>query len=348
MDPPQGPSDENHFQFQSTSPAITLQGNTIQQSIANPTYTNPSPQVPRLKCTLTEVDISTSLSPAEHSSTAKRARIIRPVPSRPMSLVLPSENEPVGEPENSGAGTSDCKDTDQGKKLQCTSSYYPGCGDGCGESTRGLSPLDLNDHDTDVDDPIETEEDWMGDEPVVKPTRGAPSKFAEAVANEQPSWQGLDYVTESILADLSLGAQISDPSGSASGSGQAVSLSVGSTPVHVPPPTPELTAGLSEAVVASLPGSTLAVQTTMQESAGPVSPWPANTDLVFASGSKKVMLTLQFPLVRTVLQNAFKFMRAYLVLTDAFPDATDTIAFARNSLITAAESHQSDAAIICK
>ncbi|KAH9010813.1 hypothetical protein EDB84DRAFT_1445511 [Lactarius hengduanensis] len=348
MDPPQGPSDENHFQFQSTSPAITSQGNAIQQSIANPTYTNPSPQVPRLKRTLTEVDISTSLSPAEHSSTAKRARIIRPVPSRPMSLVLPSENEPVGQPENGGAGTSDCKDTDQGKKLQRTSSYYPGRGDGCGDSTRGLSPLDLNDHDTDVDDPIETEEDWMGDEPVVKPTRGAPSKFAEAVANERPSWQGLDYVTESILTDLSSGAQISDPSGSASGSGQAVSPSVGGTPVRVPPPTPELTAGLSEAVVASLPGSTSAVQTTMQESAGPVSPWPADTDLVFAPGSKKVMLTLQFPLVRTVLQNAFEFMRAYLVLTDAFPDTTDAITFARDSLITAAESHQSDAAIICE
>ncbi|KAH9174429.1 hypothetical protein EDB89DRAFT_2149430 [Lactarius sanguifluus] len=369
MDLPQGPSNENDFRFQSPSPATTARGNAIQQSIANPTYTKPSPRVPpRLKRTVTEVDISTSLS---HSSTAKRARIIRPVPSRPMSLVLPSENEPVAQPENGGAGTtSDRKDTDKGKKLQRTLSYYPGRGDGCGDSTRGLSPLDLNDHDTDVDEPIETEEDWMGDEPVVKPTRGAPSKFADAVANERPLWQGLDYVAKSILADQihqSSGAHISDPSGSASGSGQAVSQSVGGTPVHVPPPTLELTAGLSVALlpvstsvvqptmqesaglsVASLPGSTSAVQPTMQESAGPVSPWPANTDLVFGLGSKKVMLTLQFPLVRTVLQDAFEYMRAYLVLTDAFPDTTDAISFARDSLITAAESHQSDAAIICE
>ncbi|KAH9061713.1 hypothetical protein EDB83DRAFT_2520148 [Lactarius deliciosus] len=318
---------------------------------------------------MTEVDISTSLS---HSSTAKRARIIRPVPSRPMSLILPSENEPVAQPENSGAGaTSDHKDTtDKGKKLQRTSSYYPGRGDGCGDSTRGLSPLDLNDHDTDVDEPIETEEDWMGDEPVVKPTQGAPSKFAEAVANERPLWQGLDYVAKSILADQiyqSSGAHISDPSGSASSSGQAVSQSVGGTPVHVPPPTPELTAGLSVASlsgstsvvqptmqesaglsVALLPGSTSAVQPTMQESARPMSPWPADTDLVFGLGSKKVMLTLQFPLVRVVLQDAFEYMRAYLVLTDAFPDTTDAISFARDSLITTAESHQSDAAIICE
>ncbi|KAH9038003.1 hypothetical protein EDB83DRAFT_2318530 [Lactarius deliciosus] len=370
MDLPQGPSNENNCRFQSPSPATTARGNAIQQSIANPTYTNPSPRVlPRLKRTVTEVDISTSLS---HSSTAKQARIIRPVPSRPMSLVLPSENEPVAQPENSGAGaTSDHKDTtDKGKKLQRTSSYYPGRGDGCGDSTRGLSPLDLNDHDTDVDEPIETEEDWMGDEPVVKPTQGAPSKFAEAVANERPLWQGLDYVAKSILADQiyqSSGAHISDPSGSASGSGQAVSQSVGGTPVHVPPPTPELTAGLSVASlsgstsvvqptmqesaglsVALLPGSTSAVQPTMQESAGPVSPWPADTDLVFGLGSKKVMLTLQFPLVRAVLQDAFEYMRAYLVLTDAFPDTTDAISFARDSLITAAESHQSDAAIICE
>ncbi|KAH9014577.1 hypothetical protein EDB83DRAFT_2321461 [Lactarius deliciosus] len=399
MDLPQGPSNENDCRFQSPSPATTARGNAIQQSIANPTYTNPSPRVlPRLKRTVTEVDISTSLL---HSSTAKRARIIRPVPSRPMSLVLPSENEPVAQPENSGAGaTSDHKDTtDKGKKLQRTSSYYPGRGDGCGDSTRGLSPLDLNDHDTDVDEPIETEEDWMGDEPVVKPTQGAPSKFAEAVANERPLWQGLDYVAKSILADQiyqSSGAHISDPSGSASGSGQAVSQSVGGTPVHVPPPMPELTAGLSGirgltvridlggpthdarvswalsglaaridlggpthdarvswalrylAVVALLPGSTSAVQPTMQESAGPMSPWPADTDLVFGLGSKKVMLTLQFPLVRAVLQDAFEYMRAYLVLTDAFPDTTDAISFARDSLITAAESHQSDAAIICE
>ncbi|KAH9162395.1 hypothetical protein EDB89DRAFT_2079745 [Lactarius sanguifluus] len=312
-----------------------------------------------------------------------------------MSLVLPSEDEPVAQPENSGAGaTSDHKDTtDKGKKLQRTLSYYPGRGDSCGDSTCGLSPLDLNDHDTDVDEPIKTEEDWMGDEPVVKPTQGAPSKFVEAVANEWPLWQGLDYVAKSILADQiyqSSGAHISDPSGSASGSGQAVSQSVGGTPVHVPPPTPELTAGLSVVAslsgstlvvqptmqesaglsvallpgstsavqptmqesaglsVALLPGSTLAVQPMMQESAGPVSPWPADTDLVFGLGSKKVMLTLQFPLVCVVLQDAFEYMRAYLVLTDAFPDTTDAISFARDSLITAAESHQSDAAIICE
>ncbi|KAH9075025.1 hypothetical protein EDB83DRAFT_2515878 [Lactarius deliciosus] len=367
-----------------------LQRGATPYSKASPTPRILIP-VPEYYRTVTEVDISTSLS---HSSTAKRARIIRPVPSRPMSLVLPSKNEPVAQPENSRAGaTSDHKDTtDKGKKLQRTSSYYPGRGDGCGDSTRGLSPLDLNDHDTDVDEPIETEEDWMGDEPVVKPTQGAPSKFAEAVANEQPLWQGLDYVAKSILADQiyqSSGAHISDPSGSASSSGQAVSQSVGGTPVHVPPPTPELTAGLSVASlsgstsvvqptmqesaglsvallpgstsavqptmqesaglsVALLPGSTSAVQPTMQESAGPVSPWPADTDLVFGLGSKKVMLTLQFLLVRAVLQDAFEYMRAYLMLTDAFPDTTDAISFARDSLITAAESHQSDAAIICE
>ncbi|KAH9005589.1 hypothetical protein EDB86DRAFT_2825210 [Lactarius hatsudake] len=86
----------------------------------------------------------------------------------------------------------------------------------------------------------------------------------------------------------------------------------------------------------------------MQESAGPVAPWPVDTDLVIGLGSKKVMLTLQSLLVHMVLQDTFEYMRAYLVLTDTFPDTTDAIAFARNSLITTAESHQSDAAIICE
>jgi hypothetical protein len=61
------------------------------------------------------------------------------------------------------------------------SSYYPGRGD----NTHPLSRIDPDDHDTDSDDlVIETEEDWMDDEHMVKLTQGPPSKFSEAIARE--------------------------------------------------------------------------------------------------------------------------------------------------------------------
>ena len=39
---------------------------------------------------------------------------------------------------------------------------------------------------------------------------------------------------------------------------------------------------------------------------GSASVWPVDTDLIYVLGSKKVMLTMQMPLICTVVQDAFE------------------------------------------
>lgn len=102
----------------------------------------------------------------------------------------------------------------------------------------------------------------------------------------------------------------------------------------------------TEAVAAILPATISVNQTTSQESSG--APWPAATELLFAPGSSKIKLTLQYPLVRLVLQDAIDHMRAHLVLTNAFPDPGAALTFARDSLMTAVEDRQPDTRILCQ
>ena len=65
--------------------------------------------------------------------------------------------------------------------------------------------------------------------------------------------------------------------------------------------------------------------------------WPVETNLFFAPGVTKLMLTIQRPLIRTVIQDTIEVLRATLTFDNAFPDGPQTIAFVRQSLITAAE-----------
>ncbi len=65
----------------------------------------------------------------------------------------------------------------------------------------------------------------------------------------------------------------------------------------------------------------------------------AETDLVFLPGSNKVMLTLQRPLVRIVIQDSFDILRASLMFTNAFPDCSLTIEFVKDALVRSALNH---------
>jgi hypothetical protein len=67
--------------------------------------------------------------------------------------------------------------------------------------------------------------------------------------------------------------------------------------------------------------------------------WPSETDLVYPSGTTKVMLTLQSPLIRTVLQDGIENLQASLLLEHAFPDPNLTVLFIRKNLVGAARSH---------
>jgi len=63
------------------------------------------------------------------------------------------------------------------------------------------------------------------------------------------------------------------------------------------------------------------------------------TDLVLSPDSNRVMLTMQRPLVRVVIQDSFDILRAELQFTDAFPNATLAAQFVRNALLRSALNH---------
>ena len=64
---------------------------------------------------------------------------------------------------------------------------------------------------------------------------------------------------------------------------------------------------------------------------------PNDTDLIFLPGSNKVMLTVQRPVVRAVIQDAIKRVHAALMFSNAFPDVFDTLKFISDALVTAAD-----------
>ena len=67
--------------------------------------------------------------------------------------------------------------------------------------------------------------------------------------------------------------------------------------------------------------------------------WPRDTDLIYLPGMMKVLLTLQLPLICTVLQDAFENLRASLLFEHTFPDPNTTVLFVRKNLVSAARSH---------
>jgi hypothetical protein len=69
----------------------------------------------------------------------------------------------------------------------------------------------------------------------------------------------------------------------------------------------------------------------------PKAKWPLETDIIFIAGTNRVLLTLQHPLVRTVVHDGFENLRASLLFDNAFPDATLTASVVRDALIAGAK-----------
>ena len=65
--------------------------------------------------------------------------------------------------------------------------------------------------------------------------------------------------------------------------------------------------------------------------------WPTETDIIFLPGSNKVLLTVQRPVMRAVIQEAIERTRANVLCGNAFPDVFDTLEFIRDALMTASE-----------
>jgi hypothetical protein len=71
-----------------------------------------------------------------------------------------------------------------------------------------------------------------------------------------------------------------------------------------------------------------------------VGTWPADTELVLVSGSNKVTLTNQLPLMRSVIQDAIENVRFSLLFNHAFPDAGVVLFTVRAALVAAAARSQ--------
>jgi hypothetical protein len=71
----------------------------------------------------------------------------------------------------------------------------------------------------------------------------------------------------------------------------------------------------------------------------PDTTWPSATELVVVPGTSKVTLSIQCPLLRAVLQDAFENIRISLLFINAFPDAAAIPTVIRTALITSAKSH---------
>jgi hypothetical protein len=64
--------------------------------------------------------------------------------------------------------------------------------------------------------------------------------------------------------------------------------------------------------------------------------WPVDTDLVYVPGTTKIMLTAQRPVMRTVIQEAFEYVHASLLISCAMPDASVVPSIIKDALVLAA------------
>jgi hypothetical protein len=74
--------------------------------------------------------------------------------------------------------------------------------------------------------------------------------------------------------------------------------------------------------------------------------WPGDTDIVFVEGTNRVILTLQRPLIRSVVQEGFETLRAHLLFDHAFPDGSMISSLIKESLLQGAMSKMPRAAVI--
>jgi hypothetical protein len=109
--------------------------------------------------------------------------------------------------------------------------------------------------------------------------------------------------------------------------------------VHNPGPTPspsgsgdtEVDYGVGTALEGS--GATHVAHATVAQAT-----WPAETNIVYVTGTTKVKLSLQPQLLQIILQDAFEKVRFGLAFDHSFPSAKVLPAVVRKSLVEAAET----------
>ncbi|KAH9031415.1 hypothetical protein EDB83DRAFT_2652456 [Lactarius deliciosus] len=205
------------------------------------------------------------------------------------------------------------------KNYGCsTSSFYPGRGD----DTHPLASFQVDPgnqfaQDSDPEDNIENEDDWLEDEQTANVARKVSAKTTEVTITERPSWLGAGDIPPQTTQTPNRIVLDIDASGSAASTPRFGTLSELGTPTVEPSAT--ATTSQTEATTES-PGAT----------------WPTDTDLL-PPGAKRLLLTNQQTLVHNVVQEAIENLRASLLFNNAFPTAPIAFAFTKESLITAAE-----------
>ncbi|KAH9038023.1 hypothetical protein EDB83DRAFT_2524601 [Lactarius deliciosus] len=222
---------------------------------------------------------------------SKRARVTGPADVRPMPLQLPSDGKTTAAPVSDG--------------VVKASSFYPGRGD----DTHPLASFQVDPgnqfaQDSDPEDDIENEDDWLEDEQTANVARKVSAKTTEVTITEQPSWLGAGDIPPQTTQTPNRIVLDIDASGSAASTPRFGTLSELGTPTVEPSAT--ATTSQTEATTES-PGAT----------------WPTDMDLL--------------PPVRNVVQEAIENLRASLLFNNAFPTAPIAFAFTKESLITAAE-----------
>ncbi|KAI9439729.1 hypothetical protein H4582DRAFT_2075103 [Lactarius indigo] len=246
-----------------------------------------------------------------------------PANSRPMQLRLTDEDAQA-EPERASESEGN---EGKGKQpaLRQTTSFYPGY-----YSLASISQLTTDTLDTPVDPNAdepqsENEDDWIDDSSVDR-TQGQRAGPSGATANERPTWRGSGATSASVaIAPSSVSPESTSPSPPS-----VPRISVSHTSVS------RTSASRTSTSAIIVPPSVRQVQdsaTTVSEFT-----WPSNTDLSFAPGSTRLMLTAQRPLVRAVIQEAIENVRAAMMFNDAFPNLARAFTFIRDALITAAYS----------
>ncbi|KAI9436434.1 hypothetical protein H4582DRAFT_2058711 [Lactarius indigo] len=186
---------------------------------------------------------------------------------------------------------------------------------------------------------LENKDNWI-DDSAVDHTQGPCAGPSGATANERPTWQGSGTTSASVAIGRH-GATLSTA---------PTTVLPGSTS---PPPTSVPRISVSCTSVPHTSTSAAIVPPSVRQAQDSItavseSTWPSNTDLSFAPGSTRLMLTAQRPLIRAVIQEAIENVRAAMLFNDAFPNLNRAFTFIRDALISAAYSYGPVASMLYK
>ncbi|KAI9448899.1 hypothetical protein BJY52DRAFT_1193042 [Lactarius psammicola] len=311
----------SHADTMNTTSSVAGQGVNVQRS------NNPTPPQTNLIGNRKRTTSSRNNGPEDIPTNAatgqpvpvKRPRNVGPARSHPLQLELAGESE-IRQSQSDGVA---CMSRGGQQTVRPASSHA----------------IVLNPEPTSLPNDDESHgesEEWSSEEDMADLTPGQPGRFNEAIANEglatttgpttsvrrTSSAQGL--TSHDDVSPWSNAVSVSRTSSTQTlTSCDDTSYGSNSTEPVLESEVP----ALAPAPLGSHLGNVSAEST---------SAWPVDTELQFAPGATRVMLTIQRPLMRSVIQDAIEILRASLMFDNAFLDSIHTLAFVRRSLLTSA------------